>query len=69
MIDSTILPKHMSGTFPTKTFYDFDDRCLGDALLYRSNMFALQHVCVTQPDINFVVNKLSQYMQFPSICH
>jgi hypothetical protein len=37
--------------------------------LYRSTVGALQYLCITRPDINFTVNKLSQFMQTPSVLH
>ncbi|KAK9083836.1 hypothetical protein Scep_030307 [Stephania cephalantha] len=40
-----------------------------DIFLYRSLLGGLQYVVNTRPDIAFVVNKLSQYQQSPSILH
>lgn len=38
-----------------------------DTLLYRSTINALQHFYVIRSGINFVVNKLRQYMQLPPL--
>lgn len=40
-----------------------------DETLYLNTIGALQHICVTRPDIHFGVNKLIQYMQTPSKSH
>jgi hypothetical protein len=40
-----------------------------DPTLYRSTMGALQYLSITRPDIAFVVNKVSQFMQDPWDTH
>lgn len=39
------------------------------ATSYRHVRGALQYVCVTQPDIAYTVDKVSQYMQNPYETH
>lgn len=46
-----------------------DGAPLVDSHLYRSVIGSLQCVCITQPDIAFCVNKLSQYMNSPCETH
>lgn len=40
-----------------------------DPKLYRSVVGALQYVCITRPDLTFVVNKVSQFMKQPLLEH
>lgn len=40
-----------------------------DPTIYRSILGALQYICLTRPDIAYIVNKLAQYMQHPQIVH
>jgi Reverse transcriptase (RNA-dependent DNA polymerase)/gag-polypeptide of LTR copia-type len=40
-----------------------------DTHLYRSVVGALQYATITRPDISFAVNKVSQFMQQPTIAH
>lgn len=63
------LPAPMSGNFLCKSYPFIDYSLVTDTLLYRSTIGAFQHVCITKPNIKFVVNKLGQYMQFISMCH
>lgn len=42
-----------------------DGAPLADSTLYRQLIGALQYLTLTQPDISFVVNKLSQFMRQP----
>ena len=37
--------------------------------LYRSTVGSLQYLTMTRPDISFAVNKLSQYLQAPTVTH
>lgn len=63
------LPTPMLGNFLSKIVNSQQSSPPADVSIYRSTIRALQHVCITKPDIHFVVNKLSQYMQQPSIWH
>ena len=40
-----------------------------DPKVYRSTIGALQYSTMTKPNISFAVNKLSQYLQEPTIQH
>ena len=42
---------------------------LDDATEYRAILGSLQYLLITRPDIAFVVNRLSQYMHFPTTDH
>ena len=48
-------------TFERTIFYD--------TTLYRITIRALQYLCITRPDIAFIVNKLSQFMHKPLVPH
>lgn len=61
-VDSTSLPTPIAGNFISKSDPISDDPPMVDTLLYRSTINALQHVYVIRSGINFVVNKLRQYM-------
>lgn len=37
--------------------------------LYRSTVGALQYICITHPDLTFVVNKVGQFMHSPTNDH
>ncbi|KAK9011654.1 hypothetical protein V6N11_044500 [Hibiscus sabdariffa] len=45
------------------------DSSLGDVQFYRSIIGGLQYVCLTRPDITFVVNRVSQHMNNPLLSH
>ena len=49
--------------------FAFEGDPLPDATLYRSTIRALQYLSFTSPDINFIVNKLSQFMHCPTTIH
>lgn len=52
----------------TKLHHDGTD-VFEDAALYRSTVGALQYACVTRPDIQYVVNKASQFMHRQLVEH
>jgi hypothetical protein len=47
----------------------FEGEPFPDHTLYRSTVGSLQYLALTQPDIAFTVNKLSQFMQKPLLPH
>jgi hypothetical protein len=47
----------------------FDGSTITDTTLYRSTVGSLQYLSLTRPDIAFVVNKVSQFMQDPRDPH
>jgi hypothetical protein len=49
--------------------YDGSPLSSDDTTLYRSTVGALQYLMMTRLDISFVVNKVYQYMQQPTIEH
>lgn len=63
------LPTPTSSTFLSKIIASQQSSPHVDVILYMSTIGALQHVCITRPDLHFAINKLSQFMQQPSICH
>ncbi|XP_062099727.1 uncharacterized mitochondrial protein AtMg00810-like [Humulus lupulus] len=46
-----------------------DGDLLNESSLYRSILGGLQYLTHTRPDINFVVNKLSQFIKAPTTVH
>jgi hypothetical protein len=47
----------------------FEGSTITDNTLYRNTMGSLQYLSLTCPDIAFVVNKVSQFMQDPQDSH
>jgi Reverse transcriptase (RNA-dependent DNA polymerase) len=47
----------------------FDGVVFENPQLYRSIVGALQYVTISRPDICFAVNRVSQYMHAPTVCH
>ncbi|GMI90067.1 cysteine-rich RLK (RECEPTOR-like protein kinase) 8 [Hibiscus trionum] len=54
-------------TSPSLSLNDGDP--FEDCTLYRQVVGTLQHICTTRPDIQYSVNKVSQYMQNPRDKH
>ena len=46
-----------------------DSKEFDDPTIYRSTIGALQYLTMTRPNISFAVNKLSQYLQNPTVQH
>jgi hypothetical protein len=47
------------------TLSKFDGTSMSDSTIYRSTVGALQHLSISQPNIAFVVNKVSQFSHDP----
>ncbi|GMI69275.1 hypothetical protein HRI_000596800 [Hibiscus trionum] len=62
MLEAVSTPTPMV-TSPPLSLNDGDP--FEDCTLYRQVVGTLQHICTTRPDIQFFVNKVSQYMQAP----
>jgi hypothetical protein len=52
-----------------KPLSKLDNAAFEDPHLFRSVVGALQYVIITRPDISFAVNRVSQYMHSPTVCH
>ena len=66
MKDSKLMPTPMSCT---QLFSQHNGTKLVDPTMYRSAVGALQYSTLTCPDINYVVNKMCQYMHSPFNVH
>jgi hypothetical protein len=53
----------------SKPLSKFDGASFEDPQLYRSIVGALQYVTISQPDISYVVNQVSQFMHAPTCVH
>jgi hypothetical protein len=53
----------------TTSLFAFEGEPFPDHTLYRSTVGTLQYLGLTRPDIAFTVNKLSQFMQKPTLLH
>jgi hypothetical protein len=47
----------------------FEGETFTNPTLFRNTLGALQYLCITWPDISFLVNKLSQFMHKPTLLH
>ena len=66
MCDAKVIGTHLSSSV---TLQLNDEAPPVDSTLYRQLIGALQYLTLTRPNISFVVNKLSQFMQQPSQIH
>ena len=60
------IPTPMSATLK---LHAASDLAFSDPTLYRSTIGVLQYLTYTRPDMAFVENKLSQYLQQPTELH
>lgn len=51
----------------SKRFSAYEGEPMSNPTLYRSVIGALQYLTHTRPDISFIVNNLSQFLQHPSV--
>ena len=51
----------------SNNFSTIDSEFFSQPSLYRSTIGALQHLTMTRPDLSFSVNKLSQFLQAPTV--
>jgi Reverse transcriptase (RNA-dependent DNA polymerase) len=75
-ISSILDQANMMGAEPISTplaiappLYKFGSEVMPDLSLFRSIVGALQYVTITQPDIAFAVNRVSQFMHNPTVQH
>ena len=75
-IEELLKRTEMLNTKPSPTpaivgnkFSKTDGEVLANPTHYRSIVGALQYLTNTRPDISFIVNKLSQFLQTPSTIH
>lgn len=66
--NSCFIPTTMTGDCLTKVISEKDACPCPNVDLYRSTIGALQP-CVIRPNIAFAVNKLSQFVKSPTLCH
>jgi Reverse transcriptase (RNA-dependent DNA polymerase) len=66
MLHSNLAPTPM---IPNKPLSKYDGPPLDDPSLYRTVVGALQYATITRPDIAFSVNKVAQYMHYPTTTH
>lgn len=52
-----------------KNFSAYDGDPMSNPTLYRSVLGALQYLTHTRPNISLIVNKLSQFVQQPTVVH
>jgi hypothetical protein len=65
-----VLVKPVSSPMSASTTLSrFDGSTITNTTLYRSTVGSLQYLSLTRPDIAFVVNKVSQFMQDPRDSH
>lgn len=54
---------------PTAKLFMHNGLVFEDAALYQSVVVGLQYVSLTQPDISYTVNRVSQFMHVPTFEH
>lgn len=56
-------------TITGKKFSAFDGELMSNPTIYRSVLGALEYLTHTRPNISYIVNKLSQFLQSPTTVH
>lgn len=65
----TLIHTSMTSKCMAKTGTVLSREPFPDGLLYISTIGAVPHICVTHPDLHFIVNRVRQFIQNPHLVH